>query len=136
VSRRERRIFVIEPLVLATAIAACFLLSGCSGQAKAERMAAMATGGSPERGRALIHRYGCVSCHTIPGVEGTHTIVGPPLAGIATRTYIAGVLVNQPDNMVRWIRNPPAVDSLTAMPFMGVTERDARDIASYLYTLQ
>jgi cytochrome c len=35
--------------------------------------------------------------------------------------------------MVRWIVNPPAVDSLTAMPALGVTPREARDIAAYLY---
>jgi cytochrome c1 len=38
--------------------------------------------------------------------------------------------------MIRWIQNPPAVDEKTAMPNMGVTARDARDIAAYLYTLR
>jgi cytochrome c len=38
--------------------------------------------------------------------------------------------------MIRWLENPPAVDSKTAMPNMGVTGRDARDIAAYLYTLR
>jgi len=37
---------------------------------------------------------------------------------------------------VRWIQNPPAIDSKTAMPFLGVSERDARDIAEYLYRLK
>jgi cytochrome c1 len=36
--------------------------------------------------------------------------------------------------MVRWIVNPRAIDSLTAMPNLGVTEGEARDIAAYLYT--
>ena len=38
--------------------------------------------------------------------------------------------------MIRWIENPPAIDPKTAMPNMGVTVRDARDIAAYLYTLR
>jgi cytochrome c len=38
--------------------------------------------------------------------------------------------------MIRWIRDPRAVDSLTAMPNTGVTPADARDIAAYLYTLR
>jgi hypothetical protein len=38
--------------------------------------------------------------------------------------------------MVRWIENPKAVDSLTAMPVLGVSPADARDIAAYLYTLR
>ena len=48
---------------------------------------------------------------------------------------IAGELANTPDNMVRWLRNPKSIDPLTAMPDLGVTERDARDMAAYLATL-
>jgi cytochrome c1 len=55
---------------------------------------------------------------------------------MAARTYIAGVVSNTPDNMIRWIQNPPGIDEKTAMPNLGVTEQDARDIASYLYTLK
>jgi cytochrome c len=94
------------------------------------------TGGDPHRGRAAISRYGCSACHTIPGVQGATALVGPPLDRIASRSYIAGVLPNSPDNMIRWIQNPPGVDRMTAMPNLGVTEGDARDIASYLYTLK
>jgi hypothetical protein len=50
--------------------------------------------------------------------------------------YIGGVLPNTPENMLRWLQNPPAMDPLTAMPNMGVTEADARDMAGYLYTLR
>ena len=46
------------------------------------------------------------------------------------------VLQNTPDNMIRWIQNPQGVDDKTAMPNLGVTDADARDIASYLYTLK
>jgi len=88
------------------------------------------------RGRAAIRRYGCGSCHSIPGITGADGLVGPPLGQIASRVYIAGVLPNEPENMIRWIQNPPAVDEKTAMPNMGVTARDARDIAAYLYTLR
>ncbi|HZI19996.1 MAG TPA: hypothetical protein VEY09_15535 [Pyrinomonadaceae bacterium] len=55
---------------------------------------------------------------------------------MAQRSYIAGVLTNSPDNMIRWLRDPPAVDHLTAMPRLGLTEQEARDVASYLYTLR
>jgi cytochrome c1 len=63
-------------------------------------------------------------------------LVGPPLSGIADRSYIAGVLTNSPEHMIQWLRNPQAVDDKTAMPNMNVTEKDARDIAAYLYTLR
>jgi cytochrome c2 len=84
----------------------------------------------------LIAAYGCGTCHTIPGVPGARARVGPPLWGIADRAYIAGVLPNTESDMIRWLRNPPAVDPRTLMPNMGVSEQDARHIAAYLYALR
>jgi mono/diheme cytochrome c family protein len=89
-----------------------------------------------ERGRQAINQYACVTCHRIPGVVGPNAPVGPPLTGIAARAMIAGRLANTPDNMVRWLREPQAVDPLSAMPALGVSARDARDIAAYLDTLK
>ena len=71
----------------------------------------------------------------IPGVPAAEGRVGPPLTDLADRTFIAGRLRNEPSALVRWIREPRAVDPNTAMPNLGVTDRDARDIAAYLYTL-
>jgi cytochrome c1 len=62
--------------------------------------------------------------------------VGPPLKGVASRVIIGGVLPNSPENMVLWLRHPQKVAPLTAMPDLGVTEQDARDIAAYLATLE
>jgi len=112
-----------------------FVLASCKGYSSrvaAEEM----TGGNVARGEASISRYGCGACHTISGISGAQGQVGPPLTGIASRTYIAGVLENNPDNMLRWIQNPRGVDEKTAMPVLGVSEQEARDIASYLYTLK
>ena len=94
------------------------------------------TGGDPARGPAIMRKYGCQTCHTIPGVYGADGLVGPPLGGIASRSYLGGVLPNTPANMMQWIRDPKAVDSLTAMPNTGVSDSDARHIAAYLYTLR
>jgi cytochrome c2 len=98
--------------------------------------AAMLTGGDAHRAPAIIRKYGCNTCHTIPGVPGADARVGPPLAGIAGRMYIAGVLANTPANLVLWIQNPRSVDSLTAMPATGITAAEARDVAAYLYALE
>ncbi|HEX8189498.1 MAG TPA: c-type cytochrome [Pyrinomonadaceae bacterium] len=123
-------------------LAASLLLGACAaacggGMSEAERAAAeMTGGGDPARGRSAIERYGCGTCHTIPGVRGADALVGPPLSQAASRSYVGGVLTNSPENMMRWIRDPRAVDNLTAMPTLGVTDRDARDITSYLYTLK
>ncbi len=117
-------------------LVATLLLAACGDEAGRMQRGAALTGGDPHRGREQIRRYGCNACHTVPGVPGAEALVGPPLAGIGNRMYIAGVMSNTPENMVRWIQNPPAVDSLTAMPNVGATERDARDIAAYLYSLK
>jgi hypothetical protein len=37
--------------------------------------------------------------------------------------------------MVRWLIDPQQFDPLSAMPALGVTDRDARDMAAFLYTL-
>jgi cytochrome c len=118
----------------AAATVVMILAIGCSD--RDAQWAASMTGGTPSRGRDAIRSYGCQTCHAIPGITGASALVGPPLGGIATRSYIAGVLSNTPQHMIEWLRNPPAVDSKTAMPNMKVTERDARDIAAYLYTLR
>lgn len=116
---------------------ALLALAACGrGEARTFADAAALTGGNAYAGREKARDYGCGSCHTIPGVPGAHGLVGPPLTGIAGRMYIAGVLTNTPQHMTSWIMDPPAVDSATAMPNVGVTEQDARDIAAYLYTLR
>ena len=124
-------------LPLVAMLVAVSSTTSCGGAHDAEaREAAAMTGGDPARGPAIMRKYGCQSCHTIPGVIGADGLVGPPLAGIASRSYIAGVLPNAPEYMLRWIRDPKAVDPLTAMPNTGVTPSDARHIAAYLYTLR
>ncbi|HEV2862346.1 MAG TPA: c-type cytochrome [Pyrinomonadaceae bacterium] len=124
--------------VLRLALLACLCAPApsCGGR-EAERAASeMTGGGDPARGRAAIYHYGCASCHTIPGIRGADSLVGPPLERVAGRTYIGGVLTNSPEHMIRWIKDPRGVDPLTAMPALGIGDADARDIASYLYTLK
>ena len=93
-------------------------------------------GGDPNRGKEAIQRYGCNSCHNIPGVPGPKGMVGPPLDHMAKRSFIAGKFPNNPQTMITWLQNPPAFDAQTAMPNLGVTETDSRDITAFLYTLK
>jgi cytochrome c oxidase assembly factor CtaG/cytochrome c2 len=119
---------------MAVVAAGSLLLSSCG--AGAQKAAAEITGGSPRRGEAAIERYGCRTCHTIPGVPGADGEVGPNLAGIRSRAYVAGMLPNNPANLMKWIQNPKDVNPKTVMPNMQVTPADAKDISAYLYTLQ
>lgn len=125
----------MKAIMLACAVA---VLGGCGlgGEDTSFRDAAALTGGNPHAGREKARQYGCGSCHTIRGVPGANAMVGPPLTGMGERMYIAGTLTNTPQHMVAWIKDPPAIDSATAMPNVGVTEADARDIAAYLYAIR
>ena len=93
-------------------------------------------GGNPEHGPALMARYGCSSCHVVAGLRGAVGTAGPPLTGFAGRMYIGGATPNEPESLVRWIRDPQSIQPNTAMPNLGVTELDARNLAAYLYTLR
>jgi cytochrome c2 len=108
----------------------------CSRENEMVEQARALTGGEPSRGIAAIGRYGCGSCHEIPGIRRATGTVGPPLAGVARRTYLAGHVSNTPQDMVRWIQHPQQLEHGTAMPEMHVSDADARDIAAYLYTLR
>ena len=92
------------------------------------------SGADPQQAPALLASYGCVACHTIPGISGAYGRVGPNLSHFYDHALIAGVLPNTPENLVRWIRLPQTVDPNSGMPNLGVSEQDARDIAAYLQT--
>lgn len=111
------------------------LLASCVG-GKEPRAYRVITGGVPSRGEQVIATKQCGSCHTIPGISGARGLVGPPLIYFSRRTYIAGELPNQPENLVRWVMSPQSVEPHTAMPNLGLSEQQARDVAAYLYTLE
>lgn len=92
--------------------------------------------GDAARGPELVRAYGCETCHVIPGIEGAHGRVGPPLAGFAELRMVGGSYPNTSENVVRWIRDAQAMRPGSGMPDLGVSEADARDIAAYLYTLR
>ena len=92
--------------------------------------------GNAERGKVALQQYACVACHVIPGVVGAQHPVGPSLANIASRKYLAGGIPNTPENMIWWLRFPQQVAPHSAMPDLGVTERDARDMAMFLGMLK
>lgn len=90
-------------------------------------------GGNAQRGKAAISKYGCGSCHTIPGAPNANGRVGPLLTDYRKQGFIAGRLPNVPHYLVFWIQRPQEYLPGTAMPNLGVSDGDARDIAAYLY---
>ena len=110
------------------------LLSGCGESGNAEAHSDL--DGNRTQGAALIIRYGCGTCHEITGIPSAYGLVGPSLDHFGRRIYIAGMLRNSPDNLIRWLQNPQAIVPGNVMPNMHISKADAHDIAAYLLTLQ
>lgn len=106
------------------------MLAGCSDHYRPRVM----PGGDAALGKRLIDRYQCGACHVIPGIPAARGRVGPPLAKFGRRAYIAGSTPNQPDALIRWLIDPPAMKPGTLMPDLGITEQEARHIGAYLYS--
>ena len=104
-------------------------------QQRSTEKAMQLTGGDPKQGRTLMRQFGCAGCHTVSGVPGATGLVGPKLDEVGRHVYIAGVVTNTPDNLVRWIVDPKAANPRTAMPRTGINEQQARHVAAYLYSL-
>ena len=105
-------------------------------QQQACKAAEAMTGGHVAAGKAAVDRVGCSACHQFSSATGMQGKVGPSLAGVAVRAEIAGRLGNTPENMLLWLRRPQQVAPGSGMPDQNLSERDARDIAAYLYTLR
>jgi cytochrome c2 len=105
----------------------CAVVCGCTHGAKI-----IASSGYSGSVQEKIAHYGCPTCHVIPGIPGAVGKVGPSLDSLAQRSYVAGRLPNSEANLQIWIRHPQSIEPGVAMPEMGVTEDDARQIASFL----
>jgi cytochrome c len=112
-----------------------FALAACS-PSNETFSARQVPGGHAKNGRTYMEAAGCGSCHLIPGVVNARGMVGPSLEHFAQRSFIAGEVPNTTDNLVKWIVSPPSIEPKTAMPALGVTPTQARDIAAYLYQLR
>src|ERR1700709_1449836 len=125
------------PISIAGALlVAITVATGLSGRdTHGGKGAAPRRGGGPRRGaQAAIRRYGCGGCHTIPGIPGGDGQVGGPLAGIGQRVFVGGVGPHFPGELVQWIVKPQSFSPRSAMPATGISETEARDVATYLYS--
>jgi len=129
------RNFVTAPLRRAVLLAACAaLVAGCGpapalGDQHIEQREA-------ERGRQLLARYHCGTCHAIPGVAASQGRLAASLEGYGKRSYIAGRIANEPRALAQWIVDPAAIVPGTLMPSMGVSPADAQAMAAYLGQLR
>lgn len=130
-----RKLFQPDTITVSTRAGALLLcaaaLAGCGKEQPRQ-----VPGGDAEQGLRLVTHYQCGACHVIPKVVGATGEVGPTLEHVGRISYIASGLPNQPDIMVRWLRDPPALKPGTKMPDLGITETEARHMAAFLYTLR
>jgi cytochrome c oxidase subunit II len=96
-----------------------------------------ATSPETKAGKELFTSLPCAGCHTIQGTIARGK-VGPDLTHLASQKSIAGGLLSPVDeaNLSRWLQNPPAVKPGTAMPNLGLSAEQVRDLVSYLLTLK
>lgn len=84
-------------------------------------------------GEKLFSTKGCMGCHTLQAYKPIVALVGPNLATIGSRTWLAaGTLPNTPENLARWIQHPQQVKEGVGMPDLGVTDAEARALVAFL----
>ena len=120
-------------ICLGLAVLVVCMLPACSGEVHGVLQPRTFSEADVAAGRQLIAGYGCGSCHTIPGIPGADAQAAPSLKDFGRRSYIAGRLPNTFENLLNWIQNPQAIKPGDAMPNMGISQDEARDIAAYLY---
>ena len=88
---------------------------------------------SAAAGEKLFTAKGCVACHSLVAVDAPKGMIGPNLANVGARSYIAaGTLKNTDENLAHWIRDPQGIKKGVLMPNLGVSETDAKALAAFL----
>lgn len=106
-----------------------------AGWVAAQRATAAEPAGLAVEGKAIYARSACVGCHTIRGVSAG--VLGPDLTTFGGRkTLGAGLVANTVENVAAWVRNPSALKPGVKMPALGLTDAEARAVATYLLSLR
>lgn len=109
--------------------------------------------GDAARGQAIYSRSSCIGCHKINGNPMSAGIIGPNLTHFGSRYTIASAIFeNNTENLVRWIKNAPAMKPGSLMPAIGtgeynpvikakvtmggLSDQQIADVAAYLQALK
>lgn len=90
-----------------------------------------------KQGRALMELKGCGTCHAMTGTPPLPLLPNTSGDKVQSAVALAPDLAHTRDRfraaeLVRWLRDPPAVKPGTLMPSFDLTETQARDVARYL----
>jgi cytochrome c oxidase subunit 2 len=88
------------------------------------------------QGSKLFIEKGCGACHAIVGTPA-QGVAAPNLTHFGSRrTMAAGMMENSPENIARWLANPPAVKPNSSMPNLGLNAADITALSAYLQGLK
>ncbi len=89
-----------------------------------------------EKGKDLFMNSTCVNCHSIRGTKAKGDI-GPDLTHIGSRhTLLTGMLVNNVENMNKWLTNPQNVKPGAHMPNFRMSVTQVQELTAYLEGLK
>lgn len=103
-----------------------------------ESQKAPAKTGMSDPGFLAFMQAGCIACHTI-NFEGSpaRQRVGPNLTHVGSHMTIAAArFENTPENLARWLRNPPAEKPGSLMPNLNLKDEQIAKLVSYLENLK
>jgi cytochrome c oxidase subunit 2 len=90
---------------------------------------------SARAGRAIFESNACASCHAVNGSSARGT-VGPDLTHLMSReTLGAGVVPNDPEHLLAWVRDPGQIKPGVRMPAMGLDQASLTSLVAWLKTL-
>lgn len=93
-------------------------------------------GREAEEGWRVFSTMTCIECHAIRGTDASGR-AGPDLTHFASRRYFgAGVALNTPANLRRWLVDPQQIKPGAKMPDFNLTRGQIRDLVAYFETLQ
>lgn len=92
--------------------------------------------GDAAQGEQVFLTGACVGCHTIDGTKAAGK-VGPNLTHLGSRQILAGAaLSNTPENLAKWLDNPPGVKPGVKMPKLGLSGSQIQQLGAFLESLQ
>jgi cytochrome c oxidase subunit 2 len=83
------------------------------------------------KGAELFRTMSCVDCHAF-GSVGTRHAIGPDLTEVSRRSTLgAGVMLNSPAQLRRWLENPQAIKPGSKMPNFRLTTDQIDALIAY-----
>ncbi len=87
-------------------------------------------------GEKLFQSKTCADCHSISGTP-SNAGIGPNLTHFASReTMLSGMLINNDQNLKKWLTNPQKVKSGARMPDFILKKNEVNELAAYIEGLK